>query len=199
MGQLTLERPLGHLFTSAEESHLLEYEIARGRYSSTTMLRLYLILVLVSSPTLFGAKRKSRRKCLLPPHMQNKNNEFCPTPFVPKRICHAPTSCRGNQDGSDVCSVVAHALLADFEIFDVVFLHSGLCQSEIRSGDLTREDVEKILPYNEELVAIQLNGSDLLAALEHGLDQFYSQRLRDAITYSSVKVWRMVEVTGMPP
>jgi hypothetical protein len=133
-----------------------------------------------------------RGRCIQPPQLQSRD-EFCPIPFVPERICHSsatmecgqqqqgrPTIAGTGGGGVDVCNVVAHALLADFEIFHVVLLHSAMCQDEIRSGDFTRQDVERVLPYNDELVGIVLNGSDLLAAIEHGLDVFHTQHVKEA-------------------
>jgi hypothetical protein len=105
--------------------------------------------------------------------------EYCPTLHVPERICWADT-CQGPEDGTTVCGVVAHALLTDFEIFDVVLLHDGLCQAEIPFGTLTRGKVEAALPSNQQLVSLNLNGSDLLAALEHGIDMFHFQNVPEA-------------------
>ena len=104
---------------------------------------------------------------------------FCAVPSVPNRLCQGD-SCRGPQDGTPVCGVVAHSLLSEFEIFDVVFLHDGLCRRDIPAGPLSKEIVDDMLPYDQNLVVLNLNGSDLLAALEHGLDLRHNHGISDA-------------------
>ena len=148
-----------------------------------------------------NAAKSITKSCLLPPELQG-GRRFCETPYVPERICHAPgnncatpapASLNNNNNNNNntsavpttatthVCSVVAHALLTDYEIFDVVLLHDMSCQDEILAGDLDRVHVyERVLPYNEPLVALQLNGSDLVAAIEHGLDQYHFQNIPEA-------------------
>jgi hypothetical protein len=94
----------------------------------------------------------------------------CTEPQVPQTICHQKSCVKGHS-ASDVCTVVTQSILADFAIFDVVFLHEGTCQSEIPSGTFTKDMVAKVLPHNDELVGIQLYGTDILQALEHGVNQ----------------------------
>jgi hypothetical protein len=106
-------------------------------------------------------------------------DEVCTEPNVPETICFQDT-CDKKHRGSDACTVVTHAILADFEVFDVVMLHEGTCQSEISSGSFTQVQAQKLLPSNEELVGLQLNGTDIVQALEHGLDQFRNQGDREA-------------------
>jgi hypothetical protein len=96
--------------------------------------------------------------------------DVCTEPQVPQRICHQK-SCVEGHSASDVCTVVTQSILADFAVFDVVLLHEGTCQSEIPSGTFTKDMVAKVLPHNDELVGIQLYGTDILQALEHGVNQ----------------------------
>lgn len=103
----------------------------------------------------------------------------CETPQVKTGICHRET-CEAGTGESDVCTLVTHALLAELSVFDVVFLTSGHCQDEIFPGAFTFEDAARALPYNEELIALHLNGSNLLSAIEHGLDQFHRNGLEAA-------------------
>ena len=118
-----------------------------------------------------------RKPCLHPE--PKRDGQFCRNPTVLQPLCQG-RSCRGAQDGTGICTVVAHALLREFEDFDAVFLHEGLCQEGLESGTLTREDVDAVLPYNQELVALNINGSDLLAALEHGLDLNHFHNMYDS-------------------
>ena len=82
----------------------------------------------------------------------------------------------GNQDSGkaaskDVCSFVADAIYADIPVFDVVLLNNGMCDSEIRKGVFTAEDVLKVLPYNNELVGLRIKGKDMVYAIEQGITE----------------------------
>ena len=83
-------------------------------------------------------------------------------------------------DRSDVCTLVAHSILADFGIFDVVFLTADLCDRDIPAGDLSIDLLNEIMPNNDQLMAIHVNGSDLRDAIEHGIDSYHFQGLAAA-------------------
>jgi 2',3'-cyclic-nucleotide 2'-phosphodiesterase (5'-nucleotidase family) len=70
----------------------------------------------------------------------------------------------------DVCSFVADAIFADIPVFDVVLLNNGMCNSEIPKGVFKEEDDLKLLPYNNELVALRITGKDMVYAIEQGID-----------------------------
>jgi hypothetical protein len=140
-------------------------------------MRPFQVLALLLLCSLASSKGITK-KCLQSMELESRN-EYCPELHVPERICCAGT-CQGPEDGTNVCGVVAHALLTDFEVFDVVLLNDGLCQAEIPVGTLTRGKVEAVLPNNQELVSLNLNGSDLLAALEHGIDMLHFQNVPEA-------------------
>lgn len=80
----------------------------------------------------------------------------------------------GNQDSEkaaskDVCSFVTDAIYADIPVFDVVLLNNGMCNSEIRKGVFAVEDVLRLLPYNNELVALHIKGQYMMRAIEQGI------------------------------
>lgn len=148
------------------------------RFPTSTLLVRFAVLALptISSGQIAtGSSLPVMRSCLNPQHLE----EECTIPRVAERICHG-ASCKTPQDGTGVCGVVAHALLREFEIFDIVLLNDGLCHDEMNPGVLTRQDVESVLPFNQDLVALKLNGSDLLAALEHGLDLNHAHGVKQA-------------------
>ena len=70
----------------------------------------------------------------------------------------------------DVASLVADAIFADMEVFDVVLLNNGMvAPRDIPSGVFRPEDTLNFLPHNNELVSVRLKGKDLLYALEQGI------------------------------
>jgi len=121
------------------------------------------------------------RECLHPVRLRKDEN--CEMPHMAQFFCHAE-SCRAKDDRSsdtalvpdgtptDACSVVAHALQVDLQVFDVVLLPASSCQAEIRAGNFTLEDARRVLPNNEELVALRISGSQLIAGLEYGTQQW---------------------------
>lgn len=132
------------------------------------------ILALVCACSAIGAVHSHKaisKECLKLPPIPREEAD-CPSPYAWKRICKGER-CRRPSDGSDICRVVAHGLLVELEIFDIVFLHQGLCQGEIYAGPFDRRDLDHVFPGNEELVMLQLNASDILAALEYGIHQHY--------------------------
>jgi len=118
------------------------------------------------------------KHCIEP--LRTKWVDTCDTPKVKTTFCHGKSCGTNQQPQTDTCTLVTHSLLADYSVFDIVFLHSGHCQAELSAGDLTEAMTLKALPYNENLVGIQINGSELLAALEHGFDLKHGRGVEEA-------------------
>lgn len=53
---------------------------------------------------------------------------------------------------------------------DVALLNGGMVRHELEPGTLTARHLREVLPFSSEIVVMQLTGADLLAALEHGID-----------------------------
>jgi len=89
--------------------------------------------------------------------------------MVPRKICHSQTCIY--PDDTSICNVVAHAVWQEFEIFDAVLLPDGLCRTELPSAPLTTHSVRNMIDpsFDTDLVAVTINGSDLQAALDHGI------------------------------
>lgn len=130
------------------------------------------VLLLPCLTTVFvgGAK-----ECVEPE--RSKWYDTCETPKVKSRFCHEETCLQ--RRSTDTCGIVVQSLLADYSVFDVVMVQSGLCQAEIPAGDFTKEVAEAALPINEELIGLQINGSDLLATVEHGLHLRHKLQLEE--------------------
>lgn len=126
------------------------------------------------------------RECLHPVRLQV--DQTCETPQMAQSFCNAE-SCLDDETAvsalkdrklqqqtirsiperaapTDACSLIAHALLVDFEIFDVVFLPLDSCRAPIAKGDFAEADLHNVLPNNEELIALRVPGSILLQALQ---------------------------------
>lgn len=111
----------------------------------------------------------------------------CDTPHMQSDFCHGETCGSSSSPSSeqqhpneasppDACSMVAHALYVDFQLFDVVLLAKSHCKSNIRKGPFTEWDLQRLLPRNEALVAIRITGRELLDNLQHG---WREQQYRD--------------------
>lgn len=128
----------------------------------------------------YGTSKPIDKSCIQHARIQQRV-EPCTDPQVPEKILNiASFSACTSSWGSDLCGVVAHALLGDYEIVDVVFLQAGLCHADLEAGPLTLEKVNTIFPFHHELVILHLNGSNLAEALEHGIDQFHFREVPEA-------------------
>lgn len=120
------------------------------------------------------------KSCIQHPRIQ-KRVEPCMNPQVPESIPNiAKFGTQTSSWSSDLCSMVALALLGEYEIVDVVFLEAGLCHTDLEAGPLTREKVSHVFPFDQELVILHLNGSNLAEALEHGIDQIHFREVPEA-------------------
>lgn len=120
------------------------------------------------------------KTCIQHPRIQNRA-EPCTNPQVPEHIPNiAKFNAQTSSWTSDVCNMVALALLGEYEMVDVVFLEAGLCHTDLEAGPLTREKVSRVFPFDQELVILHLKGSNLVEALEHGVDQFHFREVPEA-------------------
>lgn len=55
---------------------------------------------------------------------------------------------------------------------DIAITNGGGIRASIGAGDITRGDVISVLPFGNYIVTKRMKGSDILAALEHGLSKY---------------------------
>lgn len=71
--------------------------------------------------------------------------------------------------GGGVCNLVSkawlYALVDDYDV-DVVLNQAGLCRADILQGDVTTEDIKKILPNGSQIVLIETTGESIVNAVE---------------------------------
>lgn len=119
----------------------------------------------------------SSRNCIQP--VRRKNWEIDDPIRVPVTICHGD-SCP-HVSATDAATVVTYSLLAQDGVSDVVLLPAHAIQSEIQATqDFKVADLQRLIPNDEALVYMQINGSDILDAIEHGIDQHHSRGMDTA-------------------
>ena len=99
-------------------------------------------------------------------------NETCPVPTVPMELFFQQPLCRRMPCSKrETCLLVAENILAHYgRAFDMVFLTGEVCQAKLGPGNFTMEKLQNLLPVDEKLVGIQVNGTDLVEAVEQGLN-----------------------------
>jgi hypothetical protein len=169
-----------------------------------------------------GACTASLKACIQPVRLRAWDPE-CLAAEVPKRIYYQKAlfnSTSGSLKSHDTCentirssesmkgdvaSLVADAIYADMEVFDVVILHNGMVASQdIPQGIFRPEDTLQLLPYNNELVILRLSGQDMLYAIEQGIHRALKKGelgaipktsgIRYTIDYSQPKGRRIIDV-----
>ena len=55
---------------------------------------------------------------------------------------------------------------------DIVILNGGIIQNSVKSGEITVGDIYKSLPFKDIVVTQNMNGKEILKALEHGVSQY---------------------------
>jgi 2',3'-cyclic-nucleotide 2'-phosphodiesterase (5'-nucleotidase family) len=139
-------------------------------------MKLHFLLALLG----YAVGKPIDKSCIQHPKIQNRV-EPCLNPQVPERIPNiAKFIAQTSSWSSDLCSMVAMALLGEYEMMDVVLLEAGLCHTDLEAGPLTRDKLSRVFPFDQQLVILQLNGSNLASALEHGIDQFHFHELPEA-------------------
>lgn len=162
------------------------------------MERFFVPLVLLLSLPSFSVQVKFSviQECIQP-----SKEPRCDFPYVPKDIGEKCTSeaqdsvvdvggettlntkkaCQVSIKGSrSVCELFALGIFDQLQMFEVVMFHVGLCNDFIPIGLFTQEDSDKSLREDQELVFLEVNGSDLLSALNHGMNISHTEKLPDA-------------------
>ncbi|KAL7577569.1 hypothetical protein ACA910_015097 [Epithemia clementina (nom. ined.)] len=106
-------------------------------------------------------------------HHGQRNSQSCVVPQVPVQLFFKKPLCRKMPCSKrESCMLVAENILAHFgSAFDMVFLAGEVCQDKFHLGNLTMDTLRNILPNDEKLVGLSLNGTDLVEAVEHGLSK----------------------------
>jgi hypothetical protein len=84
---------------------------------------------------------------------------------------------------TEACSFVAEAIYSYLPpIVDIVLLNNGMCNEliNIEMGVFGPEDARDLLPYNNELIVLVLEGKDVVHALEHGMRDALEQSVSGA-------------------
>ncbi len=68
-------------------------------------------------------------------------------------------------------NMIADAML-DVTGADIAFTNGGGIRASINPGDVTKGDVITVLPFGNYVITKEIKGSDILAALEHGIDSY---------------------------
>jgi len=103
---------------------------------------------------------------------QGNVTDTCTTPVVPDRLFHRKPYCQKSVcHKRETCLIIAENIMAHYgAAFDAVFFHADLCSQHhgLRPGNLTRSRVNQLLPAPEQLVGLNLNGTDFLKVLLQG-------------------------------
>lgn len=68
-------------------------------------------------------------------------------------------------------NLIATAMLKATEA-DIAFTNGGGIRASIEPGEITKGDIITVLPFGNYVVVKEIKGSDILAALEHGIDTY---------------------------
>lgn len=68
--------------------------------------------------------------------------------------------------GSGVCNLVAQGILEAMEGIDVVILNGGGCRSDIPIGPIDKDLIATVLPFENDMVLMQLTGAQIEIVLE---------------------------------
>ena len=76
-----------------------------------------------------------------------------------------PESLLGNWT-SDACLEIAQQLTEEFDI-DVSFFNTGGLRSTLSKGEITKGDIFKLMPFENELVVLELNRDEFLSLKDY--------------------------------
>ena len=82
------------------------------------------------------------------------------------------TLCNGEATydrGGAACNLVARSALVQAKTADFSIQNAGGCRTDIATGDFTINDAYTMLPFENTLLTVQLNGSQVVQALEDAL------------------------------
>ncbi len=69
--------------------------------------------------------------------------------------------------------LVADALLAAAPKADLAMTNRGGVRTGLNAGKITYGDIFKVIPFDNELMVVNLSGQQIITALEHGLNTYY--------------------------
>jgi hypothetical protein len=104
----------------------------------------------------------------------DKNNEYS---------AHDDSHHHSSATITEACSFVAQAIYSHLPpIVDIVLLNNGMCNEliNIEMGVFGPEDARDLLPYNNELIVLVLEGKEIVHALEHGMRDALEQGVAGA-------------------
>ena len=79
------------------------------------------------------------------------------------------------EQGSGVQNLVSQAMLYFFsDTADLVVMNAGSVMADIKKGNVTVADAEKVVPFNNELLLLNMTGSEIKLALEQALEYIFS-------------------------
>jgi len=81
-----------------------------------------------------------------------------------------PRSQRTFTESSDVTDIVAKALLNETHDGDICIINAGSVREDLAAGDLTIEDVYRLLPFDKTLVLLRMTGRQIRQVLEDAID-----------------------------
>jgi 5'-nucleotidase len=81
-----------------------------------------------------------------------------------------PRSERTFAQSSDITDIVAKALLDVTHDGDLCIINAGSVRADLVAGDLTFEDVYRVLPFENTLVLLRMTGQQIRQVLEDALD-----------------------------
>jgi 2',3'-cyclic-nucleotide 2'-phosphodiesterase (5'-nucleotidase family) len=136
-------------------------------------------LVFLAASLLFQAQLALSFKDCLQPVRQKIYDPACPQAKVPKTLLQDHEACTNpnaeepssTAASNDVCAFVTEAIFADIPVFDVALFNNGMCNTDIHEGVFTPKDAMKVLPYNNELIGLSIEGTVLVYAIEHGIQE----------------------------
>ena len=107
-------------------------------------------------------------------------------------LAQNPSPLGNDKYGKSAVADVFMDLLRQEARTDVVLYNGGAVRSALPAGDITLRQAKQVLPFNNTLYVVQLKGSDILAALEHGIASPNLGRLR----YSGLAVMARLTTDG---
>ncbi|MHC1747881.1 MAG: bifunctional UDP-sugar hydrolase/5'-nucleotidase [Cellulosilyticaceae bacterium] len=67
---------------------------------------------------------------------------------------------------------LATAAMMDISDADIALTNGGGIRASIKAGDITKKDVVTVFPFGNTIMVKEMKGSDIVAALEHGVSKY---------------------------
>jgi len=113
---------------------------------------------------------------------------------VPSKICvdripgQGWGDCPANASlthGGGACQVVVHGLLHQIPEADVVLHNSGACRYNLEAGNFTYEDAQRLSPFTNQLIVLEMMGSEIELVLEQAMDHILVNNSTGAYPYAA--------------